>query len=105
MTTDLSLARPALTTLTDEETMFRDAVAGFAEDEVRPRVQQMEREGKIDPELTRKFFEMGLMGVVVSEVLGGDGGSLMIVSLAVEEISKVDPAAAIVMDVQNTLVN
>ena len=105
MTIDTSAARPPLTTLSDEETMFRDAVAGFAEEEVRPRVQQMEREGKIDPKLITKFFEMGLMAVEVPESLGGADGSLMMVALAVEEISKIDPAAAILMDVQNTLVN
>src|SRR5437763_2760839 len=105
MTIDTSAARAPLTTLSDEETMFRDAVAGFAEEEVRPRVQQMEREGKIDPALIAKFFEMGLMGVEVPESLGGAGGSLLMVALAVEEISKIDPAAAIMVDVQNTLVN
>jgi len=105
MTTETSVARPPLTILSDEEAMFRDAVAGFAEDEVRLRVQKMEREGKIDPELIRKFFEMGLMGVEVPESLGGSDGSLMMIAVAVEEISKIDPAAAILMDVQNTLVN
>jgi alkylation response protein AidB-like acyl-CoA dehydrogenase len=105
MTIETSAARPPLTVLSDEEAMFRDAVAGFAEEEVRPRVQQMERDGKIDPALIRKFFEMGLMGVEVSESLGGADGSLMMVTLAVEAISTIDPAAAILMDVQNTLVN
>src|SRR3954453_8306480 len=105
MTIDTAAARPPLTVLSDEEAMFRDAVAGFATEEVRPRVQQMERDGKIDPSLIRKFFEMGLMGVEVPESLGGAEGSLMMVAVAVEEISKIDPAAAILMDVQNTLVN
>jgi alkylation response protein AidB-like acyl-CoA dehydrogenase len=105
MTTDSLAARPPLTILSDDEAMFRDAVAGFANEEVRPRVQQMEREGKIDPTLITKFFEMGLMGVEVAEEYGGAGGSLFLVALGVEEISKVDPAAAILMDVQNTLVN
>src|SRR5690349_760121 len=105
MAIDTSAARPPLTTLSDEETMFRDAVSGFAEDEVRPRVQKMEREGKIDSALITKFFELGLMGVEVPESLGGSDGTLMMVTIAVEEISKVDPAAAILMDVQNTLVN
>ena len=95
----------ALTTLTDDEAMFRDAVAGFANEEVRPRVQQMERDGKLDPTLITKFFEMGLMGIEVDDSLGGAGGSLLMVALAVEEISKVDPSAAILVDVQNTLVN
>jgi len=105
MTAYLSATRPPLTILADEEVMFRDAVAAFAENEVRPRVRSMEREGKIDPDLIHKFFEMGLMGVEVPEALGGSDGTLMMVTLAVEEISKVDPAAAILMDVQNTLVN
>src|SRR6478672_7046542 len=104
MSTD-QMTHPPLTILSDDEAMFRDAVAGFANEEVRPRVQQMEREGKIDPALIRKFFEMGLMGVEVADEYGGAGGSCFMVAIGVEEISKVDPAAAILMDVQNTLVN
>ncbi len=65
----------------------------------------MEQAGKIDPELLPKYFELGLMGIGVPEAYGGSGGSLFMVTLAVEEISKVDAAAAIVCDVQNTLVN
>ncbi|HUF27897.1 MAG TPA: acyl-CoA dehydrogenase family protein [Gemmatimonadaceae bacterium] len=98
--------RPSpLTSLSDEESMFREAVATFAEEEVRPRVMDMERAGKIDPDLITKSFEMGLMGIEVEERYGGAGGSLFMVTLAVEEISKVDPSAAILIDVQNTLVN
>lgn len=95
----------ALTVLSEEEVMFRDAVAGFAEEEVRPRVMAMEKAGRIDPELLPKYFELGLMGIEVPEEYGGAGGSLFMVTLAVEEISKIDAAAAIVCDVQNTLVN
>ena len=105
MAIETSAARPPLTVLSEEEAMFRDAIAEFAAREVRPRVQRMEREGKIDPDLITRFFEMGLMGVEVPEPLGGSDGTLLMVTLAVEEISKVDPAAAILMDVQNTLVN
>jgi alkylation response protein AidB-like acyl-CoA dehydrogenase len=94
-----------LTILSDDEAMFRDAVSGFANDEVRPKVQEMERAGKLDPALIRRFFDMGLMGIEVDESVGGAGGSLLMVAIAVEEVSKVDPAAAIVVDVQNTLVN
>jgi alkylation response protein AidB-like acyl-CoA dehydrogenase len=104
MTTDLSASRPPLTVLSEDESMFRSAIAELAEGEVRPRVQAMEREGRIDPELTRRFFEMGLMGIEAEERHGGAGGSLMMVALAVEELSKVDAAAAIQVDVQNTLV-
>ena len=85
--------------------MFRDAVREFAEQEVRPRVMEMERAGKIDPALIAKYFELGLMGIEVPEEYGGAGGSLTMVAIAVEEISRVDAAAAIMVDVQNTLVN
>jgi alkylation response protein AidB-like acyl-CoA dehydrogenase len=105
MSTSTESARPALTTLSEEETAFRDAVAAFAAEEVKPRVQAMERAGKIDPALVKQYFEMGLMGIEVPEQHGGAAGSCMMVALAVEEISKVDAAAAIVVDVQNTLVN
>jgi alkylation response protein AidB-like acyl-CoA dehydrogenase len=105
MTTDISVSHPALTTLSDEESAFRDAVSAFAEQEVRPRVQEMERAARIDPALIPALFELGLMGIEVPDSYGGAGGSLMMVTLAVEEISRVDASAAIMVDVQNTLVN
>jgi len=105
MSTDAEVSRPPLTVLSEDETAFRDAVAAFAADEVKPRVQAMERAGKVDPALVKQYFEMGLMGIEVPEQYGGADGSLMMVTLAVEEISKYDAAAAIVVDVQNTLVN
>ena len=98
-------ASAPLTKLSEEELMFRDAVAGFAEEELRPRVAAMEAASKIDPGLIPKYFDLGLMGIEVAEEYGGAAGTLFMVTLAVEEISKVDAAAAIVCDVQNTLVN
>src|SRR6185437_8486828 len=55
--------------------------------------------------LIAKFFARGRMGIEVADEYGGADGSLFMVALGVEEISKIDPAAAILMDVQNTLVN
>jgi len=104
MATDLA-ARPPLTLLSEEELMFRDAVTALADAEVRPRVHAMEVAGKIDPTLTRQFFELGLMGIEVPESYGGAGGTSMMLVLAVEELSKVDASAAIQVDVQNTLAN
>ena len=89
----------------EEEELFRAAVADLAEQEVRPRVRAMEDAGKIDPALTAKFVELGLMGIELPDEFGGAGGSLMMVAIAVEELSKVDASAAIQVDVQNTLVN
>jgi len=93
-----------LTVLSDEEQAFKDAVAEFVNGEVRPRVVKMEREAKIDPALIKAYFEMGLMGIQAPEQYGGAGGTVMLVTLAVEEISKADASAAILVDVQNTLV-
>jgi alkylation response protein AidB-like acyl-CoA dehydrogenase len=98
-------ARPALTLLSEEEEMFRDAVNAFAQDEVKPRVMDMEKACKLSPDLIPKYFELGLMGIEVPEEFGGAGGSLFMVTLAVEAISKVDASSAILCDVQNTLVN
>jgi alkylation response protein AidB-like acyl-CoA dehydrogenase len=105
MTTEVSVSHPALTNLSEEESAFRDAVAAFAEQEVRPRVQEMERAARIDPTLIPALFELGLMGIEVPDTYGGAAGSLMMVTLAVEEISRIDASAAIMVDVQNTLVN
>ncbi|HKV70150.1 MAG TPA: acyl-CoA dehydrogenase [Gemmatimonadales bacterium] len=100
-----STTQLALTRLSEEEQMFRDAVRDFAEQEIRPRVGAMERAAQLDPALIPKFFELGLMGIEVPEGLGGAGGSLFLTVLAVEELSRVDASSAIFVDVQNTLVN
>ncbi|MGH7538715.1 MAG: acyl-CoA dehydrogenase family protein, partial [Gemmatimonadales bacterium] len=97
-------ALPPLTTLSEEEQMFRDAVRDFAEQEVRPRVASMERAAAIDPQLVPKLFELGLMGIEIPEQFGGAGGGLFMTAIAVEELSAVDASAAIFVDVQNTLV-
>ena len=94
-----------LTSLTPDELLFQEAVAAFAEAEVRPRVSQMEKAGHLDPVFIRAAFDLGLMGIEVDEACGGAAGSLMMVTLAVEAISRIDASAAILVDVQNTLVN
>jgi alkylation response protein AidB-like acyl-CoA dehydrogenase len=105
MTASVDTVRPPLTVLSEEEELFRAAILDLGEAEVRPRVHAMEEAGKLDPALTAKFVELGLMGIEVPEAYGGAGGSLMMVTLAVEALSTVDAAAAIQVDVQNTLVN
>jgi alkylation response protein AidB-like acyl-CoA dehydrogenase len=96
---------PPLTSFSSDEQMFQDAVASFAENEVRPRVSAMEKAAHLDPALIRAAFDLGLMGIEVEERYGGASGTLMMVTLAVEAISRVDASAAIIVDVQNTLVN
>lgn len=96
---------PALTQLTEEETLFRDAVREFAAGEIAPRVARMDAAGRYDDDLLPKLFEMGLMGIDVPEAYGGAGGTFFQSILAVEEISKIDAAVGVLVDVQNTLFN
>jgi alkylation response protein AidB-like acyl-CoA dehydrogenase len=97
-------APAALSTLSEDEQLFRESVTDFAEREVRPLVRQMDEAGALDPALLRRLFAMGLMGTEVSEAHGGSGGTFFHAVLAVEALSRVDPAVAVVVDVQNTLV-
>ncbi len=94
-----------LTVLSEEEKLFRQTVADFAAERIRPLVRQMDEEGVFDAGLMGDFFRLGLMGINVPEQYGGAGGSFFMAVLAVEELSRVDPSAGVVVDVQNTLVN
>ncbi len=94
---------PALTTLSEEEEMFREAVRDFAESEVAPRVIEMDRNQALDADLLPQLFELGLMGIEVPEEMGGTGSSFFTSILVVEELSRVDPAVGTLVDVQNTL--
>jgi alkylation response protein AidB-like acyl-CoA dehydrogenase len=105
MTDTVSATPPALTTLSEEEGMFRDAVREFAESEVRPLVRTMDEAAQFEPSLIPRLFELGLMGIEVPESLGGAGGSIFMAVLAIEELARVDASAAIYVDVHNTLVN
>ncbi len=105
MTTAPATSMRPLTALSEDEEMFRSAVRGFAESEVGPMVAAMDRAGEIDRSLLPKFAELGLMGIDVGESLGGAGGTFFMTVLAVEELSAVDASTAVLVDVQNTLVN
>jgi alkylation response protein AidB-like acyl-CoA dehydrogenase len=97
--------RPALTQLTEDEKMLRDAARDFAETYIRPKVQEMDEAAQLDQELVQQFFDMGLMGVEIPEQYSGGGGSFFMSIAAIEQISRVDASAGVFMDVQNTLVN
>ncbi|HXV76613.1 MAG TPA: acyl-CoA dehydrogenase [Candidatus Polarisedimenticolaceae bacterium] len=102
MSSDTPAPRP-LTQLTDEETMFRDAIREFAEGEIAPRTREMERDGRYDDALLRSLFEIGAMAIEVPQEYGGVGGSFFQAVLAVEEISRADASVGVLVDVQNTL--
>ena len=95
----------ALTTLSEEERLLSDSVLAFARERVAPHVARMDEEGKLDPSLVPGLFEMGLMGIEIPEAYGGAGGTFMNAILAVEALGRVDASLAVVVDVQNTLVD
>ena len=94
-----------LTALTEDEVLFRDNIRQFAEDKVRPLVREMDEKGVFDKDLIHQFFKLGLMGIEIPEQYGGGAGTFFEAVLAVEEMSRVDASAGVVVDVQNTLVN
>ncbi|MFZ0338531.1 MAG: acyl-CoA dehydrogenase family protein [Terracidiphilus sp.] len=93
-----------VTQLSEDERLFADAVRAFARDEVAPLVRRMDEEQHMDTALVEKMFALGLMGIEIPEEYGGSGGSFFDAVLAVELLSAVDPAVALLVDVQNTLV-
>ncbi|MBM3808073.1 MAG: acyl-CoA dehydrogenase [Acidimicrobiia bacterium] len=98
------VARPALTRLAEDETIFRDAMYEFADREIRPLTRDMDELAKFSPELIKKLFELGAMSIEVPESYGGAGGTFFHSVLAVESLSRVDPSIGVLVDVQNTLV-
>ena len=95
---------PALTTLSEDEALFRDSVYEFADREIRPLVREMDEHAKIPRPLLDQLFELGVMAIEIPESLGGAGASFFHAVLAVEALSRVDPSIGVLVDVQNTLV-
>ncbi len=96
-------ARPAITTFSEEEISFSEAIKSFAESEIKPLVNKMDEEAHLEPSLVKKMFEMGLMGIESPEAYGGAGASFTMACIAVEELAKIDGAVSVLCDVQNTL--
>jgi butyryl-CoA dehydrogenase/short/branched chain acyl-CoA dehydrogenase len=94
-----------LTQLDEEELLFRDTVRRFAKERIAPLVREMDEAAHLNPALLRELFELGLMGIEIPEQYGGQGGNFFQCVLAIEEISAVDPAVGVIVDVQNTIVN
>jgi alkylation response protein AidB-like acyl-CoA dehydrogenase len=100
----LAQTSPApLTHLSEEESLFFSTVRQFAEETIAPLVNQMDDEQQFAPGLVDKLYTLGLMGIEVPETLGGAGGTFFDAVLAIEALSTVDPAVAVLVDVHNTL--
>ncbi|CAM9788497.1 unnamed protein product [Choristocarpus tenellus] len=90
---------------TEEEEMTRETVSKFAADVIAPRVREMDDQSAMHPNVISGLFENGLMGVEAPEEYGGAGLGFMSACIVVEEIARVDPAVAVLVDIQNTLIN
>ncbi len=103
-----TVAEPAaapLTQLNSDEKLFQNSVRRFARERLAPHVRAMDEASKFRKDLLDDMFEMGLMGIDIKEEYGGQGGTFFQSIIAIEELAKVDPAAAVIVDVQNTLVS
>jgi alkylation response protein AidB-like acyl-CoA dehydrogenase len=96
--------QPALTSLTDDEQLFRNSVYEFADRDIRPLVRQMDDEAKIPRGLIDRLFELGVMGIEIPDEFSGSGATFFHSVLAVEALSRVDPSVGVLVDVHNTLV-
>jgi butyryl-CoA dehydrogenase/short/branched chain acyl-CoA dehydrogenase len=94
-----------LTVLSEEETMFRDVVRKFARERIAPHVRDMDAAGVFRKDLLHEMFDLGLMGIEIPEEFGGQGGNFFLSVLAIEALAEVDPSAAVIVDVQNTIAN
>jgi short/branched chain acyl-CoA dehydrogenase len=94
-----------VTVFTEDETLTRDAVRQWAREELLPIVRDMDDKGAIRPELVQSLFQQGFMGMEIPVEHGGSGLSFTSACLAVEEIARIDPSVAIMVDIHNTLTN
>jgi len=103
MCSDAAVIRPAVTMYSEEEEMLRESVATFAREVIGPKVSQMDRDGVMDPEIVAACFAQGVMGIEAPEEYGGVGLGFTAACLAVEEVARVDPSVAVMIDIHNTL--
>ncbi|XP_074856597.1 short/branched chain specific acyl-CoA dehydrogenase, mitochondrial isoform X2 [Carettochelys insculpta] len=100
-----NLMHAPLGMLTEEEMMMKEMVKKFAQDRIAPLVKTMDANAKMDESVLQGLFEQGLMSIEVGPEYGGTGSSVFSVIVVVEELAKVDPAVALLCELQNTITN
>ena len=90
--------------LTEEQQMIRQAARDFAQTELKPGVIERDEHQKFPTEQIKKLGELGFMGLMVPQQYGGSGMDTVSYVLAMEELSKIDASASVVVSVNNSLV-
>jgi alkylation response protein AidB-like acyl-CoA dehydrogenase len=90
--------------LSKEQKMIRNEVRNFAQKEIAPRAEEMERSGEYPYDIIKKMADLGLMGIPFSEEYGGMGGDWVGMHLCIEEISRADGALGGLLDVTTSVV-
>ncbi|MBR9914500.1 MAG: acyl-CoA dehydrogenase [Algicola sp.] len=90
--------------LTEEHIMIRDAARDFAQTELLPGVIERDEKQQFPKELVKKMAELGFMGIMVDPKYGGSGMDAISYVLIMEELSKIDASASVMVSVNNSLV-
>ena len=90
--------------LTEEHVMIRDAARDFAQTELLPGVIERDNKQEFPQELVRKMGDLGFMGIMVDPKYGGSGMDTISYILVMEELSKIDASASVMVSVNNSLV-
>ena len=90
-------------TLNEEQVAIRETCREFAEQEIRPRAEEMDRTGNFPYDLIHKMGELGLLGLPFPEAYGGAGADFLSYCLAIEEISRGDVSVGITMEAHTSL--
>jgi alkylation response protein AidB-like acyl-CoA dehydrogenase len=89
--------------LTEDQQLLQEQVRRFAEERIRPGLEERDREHRFPVDVFREMGELGLLGMMVPEEYGGAGMDALTYAIAIEEIARVDPAVAVTMSVTNSV--
>jgi len=93
-----------VTLLTDDERMIQDSVRKWANHDLKPLVREMEKNELISPSIIQELYTQGYMSLEIPEKYGGVGMNFTSACITIQEISRIDPSIALMVDVHNTLV-
>ncbi|KAI1620371.1 acyl-CoA dehydrogenase/oxidase [Exophiala viscosa] len=99
-----SLSPTPITHFSETERMLAESVERWANEELMPKVRDMDEAEKMDPAVIEQMFEQGLMGFEIPEEYGGAGMNFTSAIVGIEELARVDPSVSVMCDVHNTLV-